>query len=63
MRHAHLMYGVKPSRTARESPRKRPPAASKGILDDPFARGMLTPPLKAVVWAQQYAAEPSVDIT
>src|ERR1700722_11601033 len=51
---AHLMEGVKRSRTAQGVAAERALLASKGILDDPFARKMVTPSMGAVVWAVEH---------
>jgi methyltransferase (TIGR00027 family) len=48
------MGGVKRSRTAQGVAAERALLASKGILDDPFARKMLTPSMGAVVWVVEH---------
>jgi methyltransferase (TIGR00027 family) len=44
------MDGAKRSRTAQGVAAERALLASKGVIDDPFAREMLTPSMGAVVW-------------
>jgi methyltransferase (TIGR00027 family) len=51
---AHLMDGAKRSRTAQGVAAERALLSSKGILDDPFARKMLTPSMQAVVWVVEH---------
>ena len=52
---AHLMDGAKRSRTAQGVAAERALLASKGVIDDPFAREMLTPSMRAVVWVMEHA--------
>jgi methyltransferase (TIGR00027 family) len=49
-----LVGGTKRSRTAQGVAAERALLASKGVLDDPFAREMLTPSMVAVVWAVEH---------
>ena len=50
----HLMGGAKRSRTAQGVAAERALLASTGVLDDPFAREMLTPSMGAVVWVVEH---------
>ena len=50
----HLVGGTRRSRTAQGVAAERALLASKGVLDDPFARGMLTPSMGAVVWVVEH---------
>jgi methyltransferase (TIGR00027 family) len=50
----HLVGGVKRSRTAQGVAAERALLTSKGVLDDPFARQMLTPSMGAVVWVVEH---------
>jgi len=50
---ADVVDGVRRSRTAQGVAAERALLASKGILDDPFAREMLTPSMGAVVWVME----------
>jgi methyltransferase (TIGR00027 family) len=49
-----VMDGVKRSRTAQGVAAERALLASKGVIDDPFAREMLTPSMGAVVWVVEH---------
>jgi methyltransferase (TIGR00027 family) len=51
---AHAMDGAKRSRTAQGVAAERALLASKGVIDDPFARKMLTPSIGAVVWVLEH---------
>lgn len=51
---AHLMEGAKRSRTAQGVAAERALLASKGVIDDPFAREMLTPSIAAGVWVVEH---------
>jgi len=48
------MDGAKRSRTAQVVAAERALLASRGVLDDPFAREMLTPSMGATVWVVEY---------
>jgi methyltransferase (TIGR00027 family) len=49
-----LMNGAKRSRTAQGVAAERAALAGMGVLDDPFSRGMLTPSMRAVLWAVEH---------
>jgi methyltransferase (TIGR00027 family) len=54
LRNAVLVGGAKRSRTAQGVAAERALLTTMGVLDDPFAREILTPSMKLIVWALEH---------
>ncbi len=54
LRNAPIVDGAKRSRTAQGVAAERALLARMGALDDPFARGMLTPSMGAILWVVEH---------